>query len=143
MALTVNPTLPVIAATPAATTSGLLLQPGTVVSAQVLNTLAENLVQIAIAGLTIDVLSEVPLQAGQNLQLAVSLTDTGVRLAIVPPGAQAPSGAAPDAVTLTPNAPVAAPAAASANPTPQINQLTPLERAAVAVATEIAVTQQG
>jgi hypothetical protein len=143
MALTVNPTLPVIAATPAATTSGILLQPGTVVSAQVLNTLAENLVQIAIAGLTIDVLSEVPLQAGQNLQLAVSLTDTGVRLAIVPPGAQAPSGPAPDAVTLTPNAPVAAPAAASANPTPQINQLTPLERAAVAVATEIAVTQQG
>jgi Flagellar hook-length control protein FliK len=143
MALTVNPTLPVIAATPAATTPGLLLQPGTVVSAQVLNTLAENLVQIAIAGLTIDVLSEVPLQAGQNLQLAVSLTDTGVRLAIVPPGSQAPSGAALDAVTLTPNAPVAAPTAAAANPTSQINQLTPLERAAVAVATETAVTQQG
>jgi hypothetical protein len=143
MATAVNPTLPVIAATPAATTPGVLLQPGTVVNAQVLNTLAENLVQIAIAGLTIDVLSEVPLQAGQNLQLAVSLTDTGVRLAIVPPGSQAPSGAALDAVTLTPNAPVAAPLAAAANPTPQINQLTPLERAAVAVATETAVTQQG
>jgi hypothetical protein len=88
MALTVNPTLPVIAATPAAATPGLALQPGAVVNAQVLNTLAENLVQIAIAGLTIDVLSEVPLQAGQNLQLAVSQTAGGIRLAIVPPAAE-------------------------------------------------------
>jgi hypothetical protein len=144
MALTVDPTLPVIAATPAAATPALALQPGTVVNAQVLNVLAENLVQIAIAGLSIDVLSEVPLQAGQNLKLAVSQTETGIRLAIVPPDAQAAPGAPPDAVTLTPNAPVAAPATSSATPAaPPINPLTPLERAAVAVATETAVTQQG
>jgi Flagellar hook-length control protein FliK len=143
MALTVNPTLPVIAATPAAATPGLVLQPGAVVNAQVLNTLAENLVQIAIAGLTIDVLSEVPLQAGQNLQLAVSQTAGGIRLAIVPPASQGASGAYLDAVTLTPNAPLATPGTSAVNPTSQINQLTPLERAAVAVAAETAVTQQG
>src|ERR1700730_5913315 len=143
MALTVNPTLPVIAATPAAATPLLALQPGAVVNAQVLNTLAENLVQIAIAGLTIDVLSEVPLQAGQNLQLAVSQTESGIRLAIVPSGSQSASGAYLDAVTLTPNAPLATPATASAGPTSQLNQLTPLERAVVAAAAETAATQQG
>jgi hypothetical protein len=143
MAVTVNPTLPVIAATPAAATPGLALQLGTVVSAQVLNVLAENLVQIAIAGLTIDVLSEVPLQAGQNLKLAVSQTESGIRLAIVPPGSQAPPGASVDTVAPTPNAPRGAPVTSSANPPSAVNQLTPLERAAVAVATETAVTQQG
>jgi hypothetical protein len=143
MAVTVNPTLPVIAATPAAATPGLALQPGTVVSAQVLKTLAENLVQIAIAGLAIDVLSEVPLQAGQNLRLAVSQTESGIRLAIVPLGSQARPGASVDTVALTPNAPLAAPVTSSANPPTAVNQLTPLERAAVAVATETAVTQQG
>src|SRR5207245_11568493 len=108
MAITVNPTLPVIAATPGAATPGLVLQSGTLVNATVLNTLAENLVQIAIAGLSIDVLSEVPLQAGQNLQLWVSHTDSGISLAIVPGGLQALAGASLDTVTLTPNAPVAA-----------------------------------
>lgn len=139
MAITVNPTLPVIAATPAAAAPGLVLQTGTVVNARVLNTLAENLVQIAIAGLSIDVLSEVPLQAGQNLQLAVSQTESGIRLAIVPAPSQDASGALLDTVTLTANAPVGA----STNPQSAVNQLTPLERAAVAVATETAVTQQG
>jgi Flagellar hook-length control protein FliK len=139
MAISVNPTLPVIAATPATATAGLALQPGTVVSAQVVNTLAENLVQIAIAGLTIDVLSEVPLQAGQNLQLAISQTESGIRLAIVPPGAQGAPAASLDSVTLTPNAPLTV----AASPPSTVNPLTPLERAAVAVATETAVTQQG
>jgi hypothetical protein len=139
MAITVNPVLPVIAATPAAAATGLVLQTGTVVNAQVLNTLAENLVQIAIAGLSIDVLSEVPLQAGQSLQLAVSQTESGIRLAIVPPPSQDASGALLDSLALTPNAPVSA----SINPASAVNQLTPLERAAVAVATETAVTQQG
>src|SRR5947209_18000796 len=108
MAITVNPTLPGIAATPSAATPGLALQAGTVVNATVLNTLAENLVQIAIAGLSIDVLSEIPLQAGQKLQLAVSQTDSGIRLSIVPAGSQAPAGASLDTVTLAPNAPIAA-----------------------------------
>jgi hypothetical protein len=143
MAIAVNPTLPVIAATPAAATPGLALQPGTVINVQVLNVLAENLVQIAIAGLSLDVLSEVPLQAGQSLKLAVSQTESGIRLAIVQPDAQAAPGASLDAVTLTPSAPLAAPAASPVNVPSAVNQLTPLERAAVAVATETAVTQQG
>src|SRR5207302_9719915 len=109
MAITVTPTLPVIATTPGAAAPGFVLQSGTLVNATVLNTLAENLVQIAIAGLSIDVLSEVPLQAGQSLQLAVSQTESGgIRLAIVPPPSQDASGALLDSLTLTPNAPVSA-----------------------------------
>src|ERR1700755_536974 len=91
MALTVNPSLPVLAAQPTGSApSGIVLQPGTVIDAQVLK-VAENLVQIAIAGLSIDVMSEVALTPGQNLQLAVSQTPDGtVRLAMVGPGVGAP-----------------------------------------------------
>ena len=85
MPISVNPTVPVITAQGVA--SGLVLQPGTVINAQVLKILADNLVQIAIANLSIDVLSEVPLQAGQTLQLAVSQTPDGIRLAVVGQGA--------------------------------------------------------
>src|SRR5436305_13153495 len=143
MAISVTPTLPVIAVAPAAAAPALALQSGTVVNATVLNTLAENLVRIAIAGLSSDVLSEVPLQAGQTLRLAVSQTDSGIRLSIVPGGSQAPLGASLDAVTLTPNAPVAAAASPALNAAASIDLLTPLERAAVAVASETAVTLQG
>src|ERR1700757_408904 len=87
MVLTVNPSLPVLAAhATGSATSGVALQPGTVVDAQVLK-VAENLVQIAIAGLSIDVMSEVALTPGQNLQLAVSQTSDGtVRLVGGGPG---------------------------------------------------------
>ena len=135
MALTVNPTLPVIAAQGVGgATAGLVLQPGTVVNAAVLK-VADNLVQIAIANLTIDVLSEVPLQAGQSLQLAVSQTQNGIRLAIVGQGTGA---ATADAALVASNAPVnaAAPAASPNDP------LTSLERIAVSVASESAAAQQ-
>src|ERR1700723_577151 len=103
MPISVNPTVPVITAQGAA--SGVVLQPGTVINAEVLKILADNLVQIAIANLAIDVLSEVPLQAGQNLQLAVSQTQDGIRLAVVGQGTGATvGGAAPDTVTLAPSA---------------------------------------
>src|SRR6201996_36322 len=108
MALTVNPSLPVIAAqATGSATSGVVLQPGTVVDAQVLK-VAENLVQIAIAGLSIDVMSEVALTPGQNLQLAVSRTNAGrVRLAVVGQGAGAPpTDAAPVAANTTANSSV-------------------------------------
>src|SRR5215468_6844388 len=74
MALTINQTSPVtvVAQGAGGATPTLVLQPGTVVSAQVQNVLAADLVRIAIANLSIDVGTEVPLQAGQNLQLAVS-----------------------------------------------------------------------
>ena len=53
----------------------LVLQPGSVVNAQVLKVLSADLVRIAIASLSIDVESEIPLQQGQTLQLAVSQTE--------------------------------------------------------------------
>jgi Flagellar hook-length control protein FliK len=152
MPISVNPTVPVITAQGAV--SGVVLQPGTVINAQVLKILADNLVQIAIANLSIDVLSEIPLQAGQNLQLAVSQTQDGIRLAVVGQGAAAATGAAPaDTITLAPGATVAptlaSPANAGAVTSPPvsaaspINALTPLERSAVSAAVQTAVTQQG
>ena len=88
---------------------------------------AEDLVQIAIAGLAIDVLSEVPLSPGQNLQLAVSQTlDGTIRLAV------AGEGTALGATALS----------AGRATAPLNDPLTPLERIAVSVATENAATQQ-
>jgi hypothetical protein len=152
MPISVTPTIPVITAS--GTAPELVLQPGTVVDALVLQVLSAELVRIAIDSLSIDVLSEVPLQAGQSLQLAVSQTSDGVRLAVVGPGAVA--GAPPGSVGSTSGASLApgatsvanAPAAAVASPSvvaaaPPANALTPLERAAVSVATETAATQQG
>src|ERR1700721_589163 len=136
MPISVNPTVPVIRAQGAV--AGVGLQPGTVINAQVLKILAGDLVQIAIANLSIDVLSEVPLQAGQNLQLAVSQTQDGIRLAVVGQGANASTGGtSPDTVSLAPGATLAsaANAAAVANPSVNaalpINVLTPVERSAV------------
>ena len=139
MALTVNPSLPVAAVSAVSqggTATDLVLQPGTVVTAQVQNLLADNLVRIAIAGLSLDVVTEVPLQAGQTLQLAVSQSADNIRLAVVGQGA----ATAADTVSLSPNAPVAGPAASAA---PGNDPLTPLERIAVSVATEAAATRQG
>ncbi len=81
----------------------LVLQPGSVVNAQVLKVLSADLVRIAIASLSIDVASEIPLQQGQNLQLAVMQTKDGIRLAMVGQGGDA-GGASADAVTLSPDA---------------------------------------
>jgi hypothetical protein len=152
MPISVNPTVPVITAQGAV--SGVVLQPGTVINAQVLKILAGDLVQIAIANLSVDVLSEIPLQAGQTLQLAVSQTEAGIRLAVVGQGANASTGTAiPDTVTLAPGATIAsttlaspANAGAVANPpvsaAPSINALSPVERSAVSAAVQTAVTQQ-
>ena len=82
MSIAINPIFPVIGAQGIA--PGVVLQPGTVIDATVLKVLEANLVRIAIANLSIEVLSEVPLKAGQTLQLAVSQTEQGVKLAIVP-----------------------------------------------------------
>jgi hypothetical protein len=154
MPISVTPTIAVIAAPSGA--PELVLQPGTVVDAQVLQILSADLVRIAINSLSIDVLSEVPLQAGQSLQLAVSQTADGVRLAVVGQGAGAAAGASSDSVSATSGATLApgatsvanAPADTVASPSvvaasPSANALTPLERAAVAVATGTAATQQG
>lgn len=87
MSITVNPIFPIIGAQSVA--PDIVLQPGTVVDATVQKVVDANLVRIAIANLSIEVLSEVPLKAGQALQLAVSQTPQGVKLAIVPKDAGA------------------------------------------------------
>src|SRR6266705_2474241 len=112
MAISINPILPVLPAQePAAIAPELVLQPGTVVDATVLKVLAADLVRIAIASLSIDVRSEIPLQEGQVLRLSVSQTEGGIRLTTVGQDADA-AGASADAVTLSPDARVEA----SANP---------------------------
>jgi hypothetical protein len=144
MSISVSPILPVIAAQGAA--PDLVLQPGSVVDALVLKILSENLVRIAIAGVSVEVLSEIPLSAGQSLQLAVSQTPDGIRLAVAGPdtgAAAGTAGASTDTVTLAPNAVADAAVTATVNPAPPPNILTPLERVAVATAAEAAATQQG
>ena len=140
MALSINPSLPVIAAQGVGSaTDGVVLQPGTTIAAQVQSVLADNLVRIAIAGLSLDVLTEVALTPGQNLQLSVSQTQNGlVRLQIAGQGLVDQGAASADTTSVAPNVPVAAPAAA---PSPN-DPLSQLERIAVSVASENAVTQQ-
>ncbi|MEY9466635.1 hypothetical protein ABH973_007048 [Bradyrhizobium ottawaense] len=134
--------LPVSAASPVAdaTTPDLVLQDGSVVDARVVSVMADNLVRIAIANLSMDVMSEVALTPGQNLQLAVSQNDGTIRLAVM----NGAGGAAPDQVTLTPRAaslvesPPLAPSATTTR-----NTLTPLEQVAVTAASAEAATKQG
>src|SRR5215813_13001990 len=61
-------------------TPELVLKPGTTIDATVLKVLSAELVRIAIAGLSIDVKTEIPLQQGQTLKLAVSQSENGIRL---------------------------------------------------------------
>jgi hypothetical protein len=141
MAITINPVLPVLSAQDVGGVAPeLVLQPGSVVNAQVLKVLAADLVRIAIAGLSIDVASEIPLQPGQNLQLSVMQTKDGIRLAMAGQGDDATRSSA-DAVTLSADAladaAVNRPAIVSAK-----NVLTPLERTAVSAAAQAAVTEQ-
>jgi hypothetical protein len=138
MAISINNSvLPVLAAKEVGGVApDLVLAPGSVVNAQVLKVLDANLVRIAIAALSIDVLSEIPLQEGQALQLAVSQTKDGIRLAVVGQG-----GDAGDAVTLSPEALVDAAANRPTIVAPK-NVLTPIERAAVSVAAQTAATEQ-
>jgi flagellar hook-length control protein FliK len=136
MAISINPVLPVLSAQEVGGIAPeLVLQPGSVVSAQVLKVLSADLVRIAIASLSIDVATEIPLQQGQNLQLAVMQTKDGIRLAMVGQGGDA-AGSSADAVTLSPDA-LNRPAVLSPK-----NVLTPLERTAVSAAAQAAVTEQ-
>src|ERR1700733_8214819 len=154
MAITITSNIKSAAApatsTPAA--SGIVLQAGQVITAEVLQVLGNNQVQIAIGNQTIEAATQVPLQVGQTLQLQVSQTAGGIGLSIVnqpstPTGqaaqTSASAGATSDAVlTLSPS--LAASLAANLTPdavTPS-NPLTPLETLAVSVAAQTAVTQQ-
>jgi hypothetical protein len=144
MSIVVNHSVPVIAAQ--GVTADVVLQPGSVINARVLQILGNDQVRIAIGGQSLDVQSQIPLQAGQTLQLAVSQTDSGIRLAVVNGAAGQGvngSGAAAsfDQVTLAPDAAVriAAQTTSAISPTPQ---LTPQEALAVSTAAQIAATQQ-
>ena len=120
----------------------LVLAPGSVITAQVLKVLSADLVRIAIASLSIDVLSEIPLQHGQSLQLAVSQTRDGIRLAVVGQGGN-PAAASGDAVNLSPEALVDASVSRPTIVAPSRTVLTPLERAVVSGAAQRAATGQG
>lgn len=134
--------VPVSAASPVAdaATPDVVLQAGSVVDARVVSVLAGNLVRIAIANLSMDVMSEVSLTPGQNLQLAVSQNDGTIRLAVI----NGAGDASADQVTLTPTAvslvdsPSLVPSATAAR-----NPLTPTEQVAVTAASAEAVTKQG
>jgi len=145
MSISINPIFPVIAAQGAA--PDLVLQPGTVIDAEVLKILSDDLVRIAISGLSIEVFSEIPLQVGQALQLAVSQTPEGIRLAVVGQESGVRVVASADAVTLTPDTIIDVVPTPPVGTPPPINQpsrneLTPVERVAVAAAAESAATQQ-
>ncbi|MFB9263343.1 flagellar hook-length control protein FliK [Bradyrhizobium erythrophlei] len=140
MPISVNPVLPVVAARETGSVSPeLALQLGSVVTAQVLKVLSADLVRIAIASLSIDVQSEVPLQQGQTLQLAVSQTQDGIRLQLVGQGA----GALGDAVTLAPDAAVDVAANLQTAATAPKAVLTPQERVVITAAAQGAATVQG
>ncbi len=153
MPISINPIFPVIAAQGAA--PDIVLQPGTVVDAQVLKLLANDLVRIAVANLSIEAVSEIPLQAGQILQLAVSQTPDGIKLAVVGQGRAAGSEgvpapastnaasvnlATPEAVALSPDAPAGA---AAKSVTPQEIPVTPLQSLVVSAAAQTAAARQG
>ena len=143
MAISINPIFPVIAAQ--GLPADVVLQPGTVIDAQVLKLLANNAVRIAIANLSIEVMSEIPLQVGQTLQLAVSQTPDGIRLAVLgqpPASTTAPSLAPADTVTIASDIPVNAVAKPAASaPLPQ-QGLTALQALAVSAAAQSAATRQ-
>ncbi len=141
MVLSITPSPPVNGVRNVGTsTAGTALQSGTVLSARVQQVLAENLVQVAIGNLSMELASDLALQAGQTVQVAVTQSGQGLQLAILGQGgaAAATNGVASTAATVidvaVPLAPVVAPPA---------DPLTGLERIAVAIATEGAATHQG
>jgi Flagellar hook-length control protein FliK len=147
MTIVITPNIPLVAAQGA--TANVVLQPGSVISAKVLQILGGDQVKISIAGQSLDVQSQVPLQAGQTLQLQVSQTqDGGIGLAVVSQqgGAAASQSAGNattvgDSVTLAPSTVtnIAVPATSG---TTLVNQLTALETSAVSAAAQTAATQQ-
>jgi hypothetical protein len=132
--------------------SGIVLQAGQVITAEVLQVLGNDQVQIAIGNQTIEATTQVPLQAGQTLQLQVSQTPGGIGLSIVnqpstPTGqagqTSAGAGATSDAVlTLSPSLAASLAANLTTDAVTPFNPLTPLETLAVSVAAQTAVTQQ-
>jgi hypothetical protein len=118
----------------------IVLQPGAVIDARVL-AVRENLARILIAGLSLEVLTEVALQPGTNLKLAVSQTAEGtVRLAVINQDAAAsgqavatPSRSGPAAAPTSLTAPGVGAAAQAALPRVAAASLVPATPEALAV----------
>jgi hypothetical protein len=148
MSIAINSTIPLVAAQ--GVTADVVLQPGTVVNAQVLQLLGNDQVRITIGGQSLDVTSQVPLQAGQTLQLSVSQAANGnINLAVVnqPAGAAASQAAANPAAAnaASDTVPLTSAVAATATPTNTVApqpQLTALQALAVSVAAQVAATEQ-
>ncbi|MGA2056040.1 MAG: flagellar hook-length control protein FliK [Bradyrhizobium sp.] len=150
MAITITPNIQATSpSAPSAPASGIVLQAGQVITAQVVQVLGNDQAQIAIGNQTIEAATQVPLQAGQTLQLQVSQTPNGIGLAIVnqprTSGGQPATGTAATSdpiITLSPS--LAASLATNLTPdavTPA-SPLTQLETLAVSLAAQTAATQQ-
>lgn len=150
MSIVLAPNIPSVSApsAPSVPTAGIVLQPGEVITAQVVQILGNDQVQVAIGSQTIEATTQVPLQVGQSLQLQVSQTPNGIGLAIVnQPGtaasqASAGGAATSDSVTLAPSLAATLSAATPATTSTPINPLTPAETLAVTLAAQTAATQQ-
>ena len=146
MAITITPNIqPTTTAASSAPPTGIVLQAGQVITAQVVQVLGNDQVQIAIGNQTIEAATQIPLQVGQTLQLQVSQTPVGIGLAIVnQPGTAATgvSSTSNPVITLSPS--LAASIAANLTPdavTPA-SPLTQIETLAVSIAAQTAATQQ-
>ena len=153
MPISVNPVLPVTSVQDAAVGSVVSLEAlvtaalsasqsgasqgsaSQILDATVLKVLSDNWVRIAISDTSVDVLSEVALQPGQILRLAVSQEATGIRLAIVPE-APASAGGPPGFASSSAAAPAASvPAAGETSPLANPSDVTGARRAADTVVT--------
>ena len=160
MAITINQILqPVQAPAPTTPVSGVALQAGQVITAQVVQVLGSDQVQLAIGNQTIEATTQVPLQAGQTLQLQVSQTSSGIGLAIVNQPSTATSQASANqasasqangsasatsnpVITLSPSLAASLAANPTANAVTPTSALTQLETLAVSAAAQAAATQQ-
>ena len=89
---------PNVIAASAQSGSSVALQPGDIVNALVLQLLADGKVRIAIANKTMDVVSQVPLDPGTTVQLAVKSTATGLALSLLDQGTEHGAASAGTAV---------------------------------------------
>ena len=145
MPIIVAPNFPQTTVQNSATGPDIVLQPGSVITAQVLQILPNDQVRIAIGGQSIDVSSQVPLQAGQTLQLQVSQTAGGIGLSLVNPQGAPGAGqnlASATSITLAPDAAILIAALTPPGALATNNQLTPVETLAVSLAAQSAATQQ-
>jgi hypothetical protein len=145
MPIIVAPNFPQTTVQNSATGADIVLQPGSVITAQVLQILPNDQVRIAIGGQSIDVSSEVPLQAGQTLQLQVSQTAGGIGLSLINPQGAPGAGqnlASATSITLAPDAAILIAALTPPGALATNNQLTPVETLAVSLAAQSAATQQ-